>query len=107
MAERPSDEDIAAWAFAQIDLPTVQGAKEWRDYAAIGECDYCGDTPVYPARPDGSIYDGDPAVCVTCGSVYTVSADAEGTFLSDAWAVLRKEDHERLHGLVAPQVSDG
>jgi len=105
---RPTADEISEWELDVIALPVVPGAEGWRDAAALGSCDYCGDGPVEPARPGGAIYDGDPIICVTCGSVFAACYDGESpAHLSDAYAVLREDDHARLFDLLAGEVSDG
>jgi len=104
---RPTADEIAEWELDVIALPVVPGTERWGFALDMGSCDYCGDDPVVPKRACGSYYDGDPALCVTCGSVFAVRGDVEiPAHLSDAYAVLAEDDHARLFDLLAGEVSD-
>lgn len=62
------------------------------------ECDACGELLACRADRWGALYDGDPLVCLTCGAVARVSADAESpAYPSDAWGHLTEEAHADLY----------
>lgn len=62
------------------------------------ECDACGELLACRADKWGALYDGDPLVCLTCGAVARVSADAESpAYPSDAWGHLTEGAHADLY----------
>lgn len=91
-ADYPTPEEIAEW-----DLPVLDAAPEvartWQHVEpCIAECDWCGGAPVAPLTAWFGVYDGDPAVCLGCGSVFAWAVDAEsGPHLQDPHAILSRE----------------
>lgn len=89
--EYPTPEQIAEWGLPVLDA-APEATRPWAYCDSHHECDHCGTTLIAPLTGDGWIYDGDPAVCLGCGSVFRWAVDAKSRpFLQDLEAILSRE----------------
>jgi hypothetical protein len=94
----PTPEEIAEWELEILDAPPTV-TRPWTYCDPDIGCDYCGCTPVAPLTGAGWIYDGDPAVCLGCGSVFSWAVDSESSpHLQSPHAILSPDALARLRG---------
>jgi hypothetical protein len=97
-ADYPTPEEIAEWGLEVLDAPPTV-TRPWAVVEWSSGCDYCGSNVASPVTESGGVYDGDPAVCVGCGSVLSWSTDAEtAPWLADPHAILSPDALARLRG---------
>lgn len=64
------------------DLGGRNAIPEWGEITWL-ECSECSGTVYGPCDDDEAIYDGEPVVCIECGTVCSASVDEEGACLAD------------------------